>query len=134
MDLISDHMLLRYGRWTCHSVTNANESRNHETNILLKFKIKTHHGESNIVIKECGVLPLYASMYRNSVEQRELEEYLNKELKPESWESTIEIEAGNFDGNKQQKETLLPIHKTFLPVPTSIWKEGTSGLKELLKF
>ena len=52
------------------------------------------------------------------MEQLQLEKYLKK-----SWESTIEIEAGTFNRNKQQKETL----------PMGIVEGGASGFNKFLK-
>ena len=132
MKLISDHMLLRYEICNCHFKIEGNESKTNEMNFLIKFKILTDIGESDIVIKECGVQPLYASKFFESTEKLKTEEYLNSKLNPESWESINETEAGRSNEKKLQK--LPPIQKTFLPIPMGIPEEGTSGLKEVFKF
>ncbi|XP_028802438.1 disease resistance-like protein DSC1 [Neltuma alba] len=132
-EFMSDHVCLWYDERCCLK-TNESKEEDESNRKKISFEFFAQTGDiwkksKDIVIKECGVCPIYASEYDKFIEQMELE--LKSELKA----IAIGV-SGSFD-EKKIEETVPFVKKSnrfiFPPLANGTWKKATQGLKDLIK-
>lgn len=139
----SDHVCLWFDERCClqtkeslndesmeEDVANNDQPTNSNQKVSFEFFAQTGTAWDNrndIVIKECGVCPVYASEYQKFMQQMELE------LKSRRLIGVGPIAVGRSE-KKHENETQKPNHFIFPSLPIGIWKIGTQGLKDIINF
>ncbi|XP_054783916.1 disease resistance-like protein DSC1 isoform X2 [Prosopis cineraria] len=134
-EFMSDHVCLWYDERCCLKAIEGLEL-DETTSKKISFEFFAQTGnvwekKKDIVIKECGVCPIYASECKKFIEQMDLELELESELE------AIEMEvSGRFDEKKDEEEAISLGQRSsqnmFPPLPNGTWKKATQGLKDLI--
>ncbi|XP_028763131.1 disease resistance-like protein DSC1 [Neltuma alba] len=123
-EFMSDHVCLWYDERCCLKA-DENMEADETNNQKISFEFFAQTGsiwekKKDIVIKECGVCPVYASEHHKFIEQMELE--LKSQLKA--------------IGENKHEKTIPSAQKSnehiFSPLPSGSWKKATQGLRDLL--
>ncbi|XP_028774410.1 disease resistance-like protein DSC1 [Neltuma alba] len=122
-EFMSDHVCLWYDERCCLK-TDENMEADETNNKKISFEFFAQTGsiwekKKDIVIKECGVCPVYASEHHKFIEQMELE--LKSQLKA--------------IGENKHEKTIPSAQKSnehIFPLPSGSWKKATQGLRDLL--
>ncbi|KAK4267282.1 hypothetical protein QN277_024082 [Acacia crassicarpa] len=133
-EFMSDHVCLWYDERCCLRTKRSMEAdETDRMKISFEFFAQTGNiweNKRDIVIKECGVCPIYASENPKFTEQIDLEFELESELK------AIEMGVSGSFGEKKNEDTISLAQKSnryiFPTLPNGTWKKATQGLKDLI--
>ncbi|KAF7814134.1 disease resistance-like protein DSC1 [Senna tora] len=135
-NLTSDHVFLWYDDDLSYKLQHeVKKSGAAKLKILFKLKIVPQFGHVRRssrkhleVIKECGVCPTNYFKFQNFIHELELE------VESEASASGMGV-GSSYHQCKDEEETITPMQKSkgfiFSPFPTTSWKNGTQGFKDI---
>ena len=135
-ELMADHVCMWYDERFCAQNRECNDESMEElmesyNNPKVSFKFFAQTGSTwekrnDIMIKGCGVCPIYDSEYHSFVKQMEQQLELTLQSKATGMPVACTDQKETLPAKQQCKEFIFP------PLPIGMWKSATQGLRDIL--